>query len=167
MKTTPSYDGNKKHISYSPTSPASRSSSVPQIKPWLACSHGPNIMVTDMHEAGKPIKVATIQDCMSPPSSLFSRGNQLNHVFNFPTRHDHKLFCNHRSQDSCSRVSGGEIVIGGYSKIYVQINSSDITDLIPQAPFRTGKSFKGLLYCCTGSRVLPLRIETVSICHQK
>lgn len=100
-------------------------------------------MVADMHEAGKPIKVATIQDCMSPPSSLFSRGNQLNHVFNFPTRHDHKLFCNHRSQDSCSRVGGGEIVIGGYSKIYVQINFSDITDLIPQAPhFELGNRSK-------------------------
>jgi hypothetical protein len=43
-------------------------------------------------EEGGLIKVATMQDCISPPSSLFSRGNQLIHVFTFPTRYDRKLF---------------------------------------------------------------------------
>lgn len=46
-----------------------------------------------------------------------------------------KLFCNHRSQDSCSRVGGVRSLSGDIgSKCYVQINFPDITGLIPQAP---------------------------------
>lgn len=39
----------------------------------VARSRRPDKVVADMHEAGKPIKVATIERCMPPPYSLFSR----------------------------------------------------------------------------------------------
>lgn len=132
MGTTPSYDGNKKHISYSPTPPASRSSSVPQIKPEHPVADQIKWSLTCMKVNRS--RWRQYMHCASPPSSLFSRGNQLNHVFNFPTRHDHKLFCNHRSQDSCSRVGGVGSLCGDIARFMCKSNSPTQQISFPKLP---------------------------------